>query len=156
VNGRAAKWLVVVGALLGLAGARPSQAADIPLPVPKATVYPGDVIGAEVLSDRLFIERTVTRGSIIESRDALIGKVAKRTLLPGQPIPVNALRDPYAVTQGKSALLVFKAGGLTITSTAVALQNGVIGDIISARNADSGIVVKGMVQADGTIRVDEQ
>ena len=50
--------------------------------------------------------------------------------------------------------MVFEAGGLTITSKAVALQNGGVGDIVSLRNADSGIVDQGTVQADGTIRVD--
>jgi flagellar basal body P-ring formation protein FlgA len=69
---------------------------------------------------------------------------------------VNAMREAYAIAQGKPALLVFQSGGLVITSTAVALQNGGIGDFISARNADSGIIIKGTVQADGTIRVGEQ
>ena len=41
--------------------------------------------------------------TILEAREALIGKVARRTLLPGQPIPVSAIRDPYLVTQGKTA-----------------------------------------------------
>jgi flagella basal body P-ring formation protein FlgA len=66
------------------------------------------------------------------------------------------MRDAYAIGQGKPALLVFQSGGLIITSTAIALQNGSIGDFISARNADSCIVIKGTVQADGTIRVGEQ
>ncbi len=155
--GKAAKtWLLAVGTYLLAAAASTLAAQDLPLPVPRTTLYPGDTISADVLSDRLFVERTVTRGSVIESRDALIGKVTKRTLIPGQPIPVNALRDPYTVIQGKPIMLVFKADGLMITSTAVALQNGVTGDHISVRNADSGLVVKGFVQADGTIRVDGQ
>jgi flagella basal body P-ring formation protein FlgA len=51
---------------------------------------------------------------------------------------------------------VFKSEGLTITGVAIALQNGSVGDVISARNIDSGITVKGTVQADGTLRVDGQ
>ena len=133
-----------------------AEADDITLPVPTVTIYPGDVIENDKIFDRLFIARTVARGTVVETRSAVIGKVARRTLLPGQPIPVNASRDPYAVAQGKTALLVFQSGGLTITSSAIALQNGGIGDSISARNADSGIVIRGIVQADGTIRVGEQ
>lgn len=150
--------LMAVGglSLLSAASARAGEADDIALPVPTVTIYPGDVIEGDKISDRLFIARTVARGSVVESRNAVVGRVARRTLLPRQPIPVNAMRDQYAIAQGKPALLVFQAGGLTITSTAVALQNGGVGDFISARNADSGIVIKGTVQPDGTIRVGEQ
>jgi flagellar basal body P-ring formation protein FlgA len=142
-------------ALLLASPARAADAEDIPLPVPTVTIYPGDIIEDDKISDRLFIARTVARGTVVESRSAVVGKVARRTLLPRQPIPMNATRDPYAIAQGKMALLVFKSGGLTITSTAIALQNAGIGEAISARNADSGIIIKGIVQADGTIRVGE-
>jgi flagella basal body P-ring formation protein FlgA len=80
--------------------------------------------GPPVGTCRRGLARTVARGSVIESRNAVIGKVARRTLLPGKPIPNNAMRDVYAIAQGKPALLVFQSGGLTITSTAIALQNG--------------------------------
>lgn len=142
--------------LLALGPAHARDGVDIALPVPRTTVYPGDTIDADALLERLFVARTVARGSVFEAREALIGKVARRTLLPGQPIPINAIRDPYAVSQGKPAQLVFKAEGLTITSTAIALQNGSIGDVVAARNVDSGTIVKGTVQPDGTLRVDGQ
>jgi flagellar basal body P-ring formation protein FlgA len=141
-------------ALIALAlVAPPAVAADLPLPVPRVTIYPGDVIGEDQLVERAFIAHTVARATIHEAREALIGKVARRTLLPGQPIPVNGIRDPYLVTQGKSALVVFEAGGLTITTNAMALQNGGIGDEVTLRNVDSGTVIKGTVASDGTVRL---
>jgi flagella basal body P-ring formation protein FlgA len=153
-------WVKLVAlcalSFLSVASARAGEADDIALPVPTVTIYPGDIIEDDKITDRLFIARTVARGSVIESRNAVVGKVARRTLLPQKPIPANAMRDAYAIGQGKPALLVFQSGGLIITSTAIALQNGSNGDFISARNADSGIVIKGTVQADGTIRVGEQ
>ena len=154
--GLRASLVCVCAALLLASPAQAADADEIPLPVPTVTIYPGDVIEDDKVSDRLFIARTVTRGTVVESRSAVVGKVARRTLLPRQPIPINATRDPYAIAQGKTALLVFQSDGLTITSTAVALQNGGIGESISARNADSGIIIRGIVQADGTIRVGEQ
>jgi flagellar basal body P-ring formation protein FlgA len=33
------------------------------------------------------------------------------------------------------------------------LQAGGVGDVLSLRNTDSGTVIKGVVEADGTIRV---
>jgi flagella basal body P-ring formation protein FlgA len=139
--------------VLLLTTARPVRAADLVLPVPRVTLYPGDVIGDDQLVDRAFIAHTVARATVLEAREALIGKVARRTLLPGQPIPVNGIRDPYLVTQGKSAVVVFEAGGLTITTNAMALQNGGIGDLVALRNIDSGTIIKGTVAPDGTVRL---
>jgi flagella basal body P-ring formation protein FlgA len=102
----------------------------------------------------MFVARSVARATVLEAQSAVVGKVARRTLVPNQPIALNAIRDPFVVAQGKQAFLVFKVDGLTITSTAVALQNAGVGDLVTARNADSGIIVRGTVQVDGTIRVD--
>jgi flagella basal body P-ring formation protein FlgA len=128
-------------------------AANIDLPVPRTTIYPGDVISADQIMDRAFIAHTVTRSSIFDNRDALIGKVARRTLLPGQPVPVNAIRDAYLVSQGKSSIVVFESGGLSITMHAVALDNGVAGDIVKLRNPDSGVIIQGTVERDGSVRL---
>jgi flagella basal body P-ring formation protein FlgA len=137
-----------------LAAGMPVRAAELELPVPRAAIYPGDVIGDDLLYGRAFIAHTVTRSSVFEAREHVVGKVARRTLLPGQPIPISAVRDPYVVTQGKQALVVFRAVGLTITTYAMPLQSGGTGDVVSVRNLDSGAVIKGTVAADGTIRVD--
>jgi len=144
---------LLLAAMLLAVAARPVLAEELQLPVPRATIYPGELIGDDNLVDRAFIAHTVARASILDGRDALLGKVARRTLLPGQPIPVNAIRDPYVVTQGKTAMVVFEAGGLVITSHATALQNGGIGEVVSLRNNDSGTVIKGTVAADGTVRL---
>ena len=65
------------------------------LPVPTVTIYPGDVIAdGDARRSRLPAADTVARSAILDAREALVGKVARRTLLPGQPIPINAIRDP--------------------------------------------------------------
>ena len=46
-------------------------------------------------------------------------------------------------------------GGLTITTYAAALQAGGVGDLIKVRNPESGIVVTGTVQPDGSVRVSD-
>jgi flagella basal body P-ring formation protein FlgA len=71
----------------------------------------------------------------------------------GQPIPVNAIRDPYLVNQGKSSLVVFETSGLVITMQAIALQNGIAGDVVTLRNPDSGVVIQGTVERDGSVRL---
>jgi flagella basal body P-ring formation protein FlgA len=136
-----------------LLAVQPARSADLELPVPRLTLYPGDVIGDDQIMERAFVAHTVARSTIHETRETLIGKVARRTLLPGQPIPINGVRDPYLVTQGKNALVVFEEGGLTITANAMALQNGGIGDLVSLRNVDSGTIIKGTVASNGTVRL---
>jgi len=131
-----------------------ARAGELSLPVPAATIYPGDVIAEDQLAERAFIAHTVARSSVHEGRERLIGKVARRTLLAGQPIPLSAVRDPYVVVQGKPTLVVFEAAGLTITSQATALQNGGIGDNVSLRNIDSGTIIRGTIAPDGTVRLE--
>jgi flagella basal body P-ring formation protein FlgA len=122
-------------------------------PVPRVTIYPGDVIGDNLLVERTLAPNALTQGRIFLDRKDLIGKVARQTLLPGQPIPVNAVREPQLVKQGQAVLVIFQTEDLVISSTAVPLQSGAVGDIISLRNSDSGATIRGIVQADGTIRV---
>jgi flagella basal body P-ring formation protein FlgA len=140
-------------AVLVLILATSALADELELPVPRVTIYPGDTIADDLLVERAFIAHTVARSTVQGTRQGLVGKVARRTLLPGQPIPVGSVRDPYAVLQGKAALVVFEAGGLTITTNAMALQNGNIGEVVSLRNVDSGTIIKGTVAPDGSVRL---
>ncbi len=144
----------MIGAVFAHAFASDAIAAGHQLPVPKATIYPGETIGGDMVVERLFSSNFAAKIAVYETRGALIGKVARRTLLPGQPVPVNAVRDPYVITQGQPVMVILEVGGLTITGYAVPLQSGSPGDVISARNSESGVVIKGAVQADGTLRVD--
>jgi flagella basal body P-ring formation protein FlgA len=128
-------------------------ASGLELPVPSVTIYPGDVIGESLLVEKSFSLRPGQNLPVHKSRDELIGKVAKRTLLPGKPIPLNSTREVETVRQGKPVAIVFQAGGLTITGQAIPLQSGRVGDLLSLRNMDSGTTIKGIVQADGTVRV---
>src|SRR5438105_11346354 len=106
------RWAFWLAALLAacacMSAARTAGAQELELPVPRAVIYPGDVISDELLVARAFVAHTVARAATCETREALIGKVARRTLLPGQPVPLAAIRDPYLVTQGKTVMVVFE------------------------------------------------
>jgi flagellar basal body P-ring formation protein FlgA len=147
---------IVSALVVALAGVSAAVAQNLDLPVPRTTIYPNETISADQLMDRAFIANSVNRSSVLDDRQGLVGKVARRTLLPGQPVQVNAVRDPYLVNQGKSSLVVFENGGLTISTQAVALQNGGVGDVVTLRNPDSGVVIQGTVERDGTIRLGAQ
>jgi flagellar basal body P-ring formation protein FlgA len=129
------------------------RAEDQNLPVPNLTIYPGDIIRADALDTRRF-GPGAERLAVVRSAEAAVGRVARRTLLPQKPIPLNALRDVNIVQQGKSVKIVFASGGLVITGTGIALQSGVVGDTLNVRNVDSGMTVRGTAQADGTVRIE--
>ena len=147
-----AATLVAAVVVLAQAGGV-ALAGNVDLPVPRTTIYPGDTISDDQLAERAFLAHTVTRSMVFDDRQALVGKVAKRTLLQGQPVPVSAVRDPYLVNTGKASLVIYTTGGLTITTQAIALQNGVAGDVVTLRNPDSGVVIQGTVGPDGTVRL---
>lgn len=95
----------------------------------------------------------VAKGAVMENRQSIVGKVARRTLLPGSPIPLNAIMDPKTVANGAKVKIVYEDSGLNITAYGAALQAGGVGEVISVRNLDSGLIVSGTVQPDGSIRV---
>lgn len=143
---------LVLAACLGLVAVGPAQAAPeaVMLPVPAVTLYPGDVITDAHLVDRAF--RVAARVSI-DNRLAVVGKVTRRTLLPGQPIPLNAVDDPKVVRRGVPTHVVFRESDLVITGIVEPMASASVNEMVKARNPDTGLIVIGVVQADGTIRV---
>lgn len=136
-----------------LASATTMAAAQEIVLIPNRVIYPGERVDAATLKEvTLRVGKSVPAGMAVRS-DELDGKVTRRTLLPGRYIPAAALRDPYVVEQGASVQLLFEAGGLMISATAVTLQPGSAGDVVKVRNLDSGKVISGTVMADGSIRV---
>ncbi len=137
--------------LLSFAGAIFAAEEPPVIPVAKRTIYPGDTIAEDMIAFKP-AEQIKGAGAYATDVERLIGKAARRTLLAGQPIPKVAIREPYVVFQGKTVPLIFESGTVTITGIAQALESGSAGDMISARNPDFGVVIRGIVQPDGTLR----
>jgi len=122
------------------------------IPSPRSVIYPGDVIRDEMLAD-IPAEADDAGAGFALSRSELIGKISRRTLLPGHAIPLRAVDNPRVVANGAEVRLVYVDGGLVIVTTGAALQDGGVGEVIKIRNSDSGVTVSGQVQADGTVQV---
>lgn len=137
---------------LGLAAAAPVQGQTNSVPTPTAIIYPGDLITDQMLVD-LPAPADASEGTYALARSTLIGKMARRTLLPGRAIPLRAIDNPRLVRNGAEVQLVYVDGGLTIVTAGAALQDGGIGEVVKSRNNDSGVTVSGTVQPDGTVRV---
>ncbi|MTI45926.1 flagella basal body P-ring formation protein FlgA [Roseibium hamelinense] len=126
--------------------------SGVDLPVPKVTIHPGDELNTDNVIIRRFPRQTTQQFAVMTDRYALKGMVARRTLLPGKPIPTTAVEAEVLVRRGEPARLVFQEQGLTIVMQVEAMQNGAAGKVVRVRNIDSGLVVTGIVQSDGTIR----
>jgi flagella basal body P-ring formation protein FlgA len=144
-------------ALFGLCALSPGSAlsaslSDV-LPVPTITIHPGDAIKDDWLVDREFSAASPAGSSFVSSRETIVGKIARRTLLPGAPIPLNAVSTPKIVANGAKVRIVLEEGALTIATYGAALQDGGVGDVISLRNLETGLTVSGTIQADGSVRL---
>jgi flagella basal body P-ring formation protein FlgA len=126
------------------------------LPVANATIYPGDAISEAMLTDAAFPAGTSANFPVVTTHGEIAGKVARRTLLPGHLILRNAITEPAVVEKGSIVAAVYQDGELTITASVLALQSGALSQAIQVRNVDSGKVIVGAVQADGSVRIATQ
>jgi flagella basal body P-ring formation protein FlgA len=141
-------------ALAASLAAVPVRAAQIEwLPVAAITIYPGDIITETMLTDGKFPEGTGLNRPVAVSSDEVVGKVARRTLLPGRLIPRNTVAIPDLVARGTIVPAIYQDGPLLITASVMTLQAGALGAMIQVRNIESGKVIVGLVQADGSVRV---
>ena len=154
MSNRALQALAVIVVMLSAMSVSAVQvhSASVELAVPKITIYPGDPIARDLLTVKTFRTRAEQLPVVRSPADA-VGKVARRILIAGKPIPVAYLRDPQVVKQGKAVRIVYAEGPLTISGLAVALQSGGVGDVIALRNVDSGSTIRGIAEADGSVRI---
>ncbi|WP_082735601.1 flagellar basal body P-ring formation chaperone FlgA [Polycladidibacter stylochi] len=148
---RLIRFFVVVTTLLLVSLSAQAARPTITLPVPVVVIYPGDLISVGMVTEKRFYQKSIGNMSVVRNPSKLIGQEARRTLLPGQPIPFNALRKPILIKRGAAATLIFKENGLEIRAVVEALESGSVGDIIKARNMDTDLNVTGEIQEDGTL-----
>lgn len=130
-----------------------ARAEESTLPAPKAVIYPGEIIREDMLVDAPADDLGSRVGPILDNRKAVVGRMALRTLLPGEAIGLSDVGNPRLVASGAEVALYYIEEGLTIATMASALQDGSVGDVIRVRNSDSGVIVSGTVQPDGSVRV---
>lgn len=140
--------------LLATSWLGPQAFADVrELPVPTVTIYPNDIITGSLLTERRFRVTSTSVTGFVTDRAGLIGKQARRRLAAGKPIPLAALGTPVAVRRGATVSAAYSEPGFSISASLVAMQDGTAGDVIAAKNAATGAMVRAMVQSDGTLLV---
>jgi len=147
------RTLMLLALVCAVAAPAAASGVRITIPVPTVTVQPGDVLTEDMVAERQVVASEAAVRMHHTSRDSVVGKVARRTLPANAAIAVNALREPYVFKDGDRIVILFGEGGLSIQATGVAMQPGVLGEAIRVRNLDTGVVVRGIVQGDGSVRV---
>ena len=145
--------LVALAAIFILSVPVRALSAQLDMPVPTAVVYPGQSVFERGVEQKAYIVKDEKLGLYVADESMLEGRVARRTLLPGRPILLSDLKLADLVSAGTTVTLVFEADGLMITGLGIALQSAPEGQVVRVRNADSGVVISGVVARDGTIRI---
>ncbi len=143
--------MVLCALCFGAVPTSPARGEVIKLITPKAVIYPGDLVTESMVMKLRFRVRPRSGATFVRKFDQIVNLVARRTLVPGRPIHLSSLREPHVVNRGDSLTMIFSNGGLSIVGTVVALQPGATGKRIRVRNTDTGVVISGIVQPDGTI-----
>jgi flagella basal body P-ring formation protein FlgA len=90
----------------------------------------------------------------IETIDHVVGLAANRNLRQNQPLKASDLRTPIMVAKGALVTVILKSGGLSLTSTGRALQDGSQGEIIRIMNMQSKRTVEASVMTPNNVRVE--
>lgn len=68
----------------------------------------------------------------------MLGQTLAAPVAAGSPVSLGALREPTVVHVGQALTVSVEAGDVTLKMTAVALQDGRMGQSILVRNPQSG------------------
>lgn len=116
-------------------------------------IYPGQTIEADMVKIVALKREMPNAARSIQSLDALVGKVAAKTILPNRLILPSAVIEGNIVEAGQNVRVVYETAAISISLVGVALQDGIIGDVIRIRNQDSARIITGRISDDGTIYV---
>lgn len=130
-------------AVVLLATAVPAQAEGL---VATRTMRAGEVLTpADVRLDPSLPSGALDRA------EAAVGLVARRMLVAGRAIMPGDVGPPPAVHRNAPVTLLFRSGGLTITTEGRALTDAALGDPVRALNMTSRQTVSGTVSGDGEV-----
>lgn len=89
----------------------------------------------------------------IKAGENIIGQETRNTLYPGRPIRQGDIGPVALVKRNQHVKLIFRQGGLVISTEARSLQRGAIGEFVRVMNMSSRTTVSGMVTKDGSVEV---
>ena len=103
----------------------------------------GQIISAD---DLILLDRPETKfhGAFKQSEE-VIGRKAKVSLASGTVVKARHLETVYLVNKEDTVLVVAQNKKLSITTSATALEEGQLGDMIAIENINSGKILKAII-----------
>lgn len=138
--------------LAGMLAIVPAYAVDS-VATAVRVIYPGQTIEADMVKLVALNRDMPNAERSIQSLDALVGKVATKTILPNRLILPSAVIEGNIVEAGQNVRVVYQTDTISISMLGVALEDGIVGDTIRIRNQDSARIIAGRISNDGTIYV---
>ena len=96
-------------------------------------------------------DRTSLPPGAVQNESEATGRVLRRGVAAGQSITDDMLAGPQLVHYGQAVSLIAEGDGVRLVALGVALQDGSQGQSVLVRNAQSGKVVSGVVDANGDV-----
>ena len=122
---------------------RKVKAVEARVSIPRGTLITKEMVkSAEIPSMR-------ARGAP-SSLNEVVGKVARRDILPGEVIKERDLVPNFVVKKGKPVKVVYDSGPIHIELLGVALDSGAVGNIIRVKNVSTGKILRCRVEEDGS------
>jgi flagella basal body P-ring formation protein FlgA len=113
---------------------------------PNTTLTAGELTHGQV-------DAFANNAGVITDPHQVTGKILRVGLVAGAPILSPSLDLPVAVHRGQKVVLTLTDPVMTIKATALALEDGRVGDSISVQNAESQKTLRATVAGDGGVEI---
>lgn len=135
--------------LLAIIGIVLAQSAVADIIVPVRTIRAKEIIAAEDL-----VYKNMEAPGALDQPADIIGQEARIALYAGRPIHLGDIGAPAIVDRNDLVKIVFRQGGLEISTEGRSLGRGAEGDYVRVMNLASRTTINGRIRADGTIEVE--
>jgi flagella basal body P-ring formation protein FlgA len=120
--------------------------------VAAANLAPNAVLTAENLAIGR-VDLFAGAGGVVTDRNEAEGKILRTGLSAGTPLRTQLLDLPIAVHRGQKVVLMLEDNIMTIKATAVALEDGRVGQSIMLQNPESKKTIRATVAGDGAVEM---
>ena len=83
----------------------------------------------------------------------VVGRIAQRTIGPGEVLLPTSVRPPPLVHRGQSVTVIARARSMSVRTAGVALADAGLAERVQVRNATTGRTVEGVVRSGDTVEV---
>jgi flagellar basal body P-ring formation protein FlgA len=125
---------------------------EMQVPVLKQPLQRGQTITADNLT-MVSVPASKVFASTITSADELVGQQAVRPLESGKAVNKLHVRVAPLVSRNQMVTLIYRRGGIELSGTAQALEDGQQGDSIRIVNPATRSTLTGTVKTDGVVEV---